>query len=181
MASATKLSRSRQPAVPVFCCQGLGTTRHTPHLDRSKHWNGWPWPLPECSTDATRQVSVCVCVCCAQDSWNWPLQEILAISRFIGRSRLSSWSGVPQAASHIPCQGCISQFGLPPKRPWPPIPDDPPTGLQMTFHASVRQIIQIDEIRATGVPFLLGAVSFAAIGWMGLENAKLSSGRLKHR
>ena len=42
----------------------------------------------------------------------------------------------------------------------------------MTFHASVRQIIQIDEIRATGVPFLLGAVSFAAIGWMGLQNAK---------
>ncbi|CAE7580973.1 unnamed protein product [Symbiodinium natans] len=39
-------------------------------------------------------------------------------------------------------KGCISQFGLPPKRPWPPIPDDPPTG----------------------VPFLLGAVSFAAIG-----------------
>ena len=25
-------------------------------------------------------------------------------------------------------QGCIVQFGLPPKRMWAPIPDDPPTG-----------------------------------------------------
>lgn len=39
-------------------------------------------------------------------------------------------------------KGCIVQFGLPAKRHWPPIPDDPPTG----------------------VPFLLGAVSFAAVG-----------------
>ena len=34
------------------------------------------------------------------------------------------------------------QFGLPPKRELPAIPDDPPTG----------------------VPFLLGAVAFAAVG-----------------
>jgi len=46
-------------------------------------------------------------------------------------------------------KGCIVQFGLPAKRPWPPIPDDPPTG----------------------VPFLLGAVSFAAIG----ENTRRST------
>lgn len=39
-------------------------------------------------------------------------------------------------------KGCIVQFGLPAKRHWPPIADDPPTG----------------------VPFLLGAVSFAAVG-----------------
>jgi len=38
--------------------------------------------------------------------------------------------------------GCIAQFGLPSKRQWDPIPDDPPSG----------------------VPFLLGAVSFAAVG-----------------
>jgi len=46
-------------------------------------------------------------------------------------------------------KGCIVQFGLPAKRQWPPIPDDPPTG----------------------VPFLLGAVSFAAIG----ENTRRST------
>jgi len=46
-------------------------------------------------------------------------------------------------------KGCIVQFGLPAKRVWPPIPDDPPTG----------------------VPFLLGAVSFAAIG----ENTRRST------
>lgn len=46
-------------------------------------------------------------------------------------------------------KGCIVQFGLPAKRQWPPIPDDP----------------------ATGVPFLLGAVSFAAIG----ENSRKST------
>jgi len=39
-------------------------------------------------------------------------------------------------------KGCIAQFGLPARHQWPPIPDDPPTG----------------------VPFLLGAVSFAAVG-----------------
>mmetsp|Transcript_57763 Transcript_57763/g.137503 ORF Transcript_57763/g.137503 Transcript_57763/m.137503 type:complete len:878 (-) Transcript_57763:90-2723(-) len=39
-------------------------------------------------------------------------------------------------------KGCIAQFGLPAKRRWEPIPDDPPAG----------------------VPFLLGAVSFAAAG-----------------
>jgi len=39
-------------------------------------------------------------------------------------------------------KGCIAQFGLPAKRRWDPIPDDPPIG----------------------VPFLLGAVSFAAAG-----------------
>lgn len=39
-------------------------------------------------------------------------------------------------------KGCLAQFGLPAKRPWPPLPDDPPTG----------------------VPFLLGAVCFAAVG-----------------
>lgn len=38
--------------------------------------------------------------------------------------------------------GCIAQFGLPSKRQWDPIPDDPPSG----------------------VPFLMGAVSFAAVG-----------------
>eukprot|EP00930_Biecheleria_cincta_P084698 TRINITY_DN74149_c0_g1_i1.p1 TRINITY_DN74149_c0_g1~~TRINITY_DN74149_c0_g1_i1.p1 ORF type:complete len:617 (+),score=108.82 TRINITY_DN74149_c0_g1_i1:120-1970(+) len=46
-------------------------------------------------------------------------------------------------------KGCIVQFGLPAKRHWPPIPDDPPTG----------------------VPFLLGAVSFAAVG----ENTRRST------
>mmetsp|Transcript_98395 Transcript_98395/g.212161 ORF Transcript_98395/g.212161 Transcript_98395/m.212161 type:complete len:468 (-) Transcript_98395:140-1543(-) len=46
-------------------------------------------------------------------------------------------------------KGCIVQFGLPAKRYWPPLPDDPPTG----------------------VPFLLGAVSFAAIG----ENSRRST------
>jgi len=39
-------------------------------------------------------------------------------------------------------KGCLAQFGLPPRRQWPPLPDDPPTG----------------------VPFLLGAVCFAAVG-----------------
>lgn len=46
-------------------------------------------------------------------------------------------------------EGCIAQFGLPAKRKWDPIPDDPPTG----------------------VPFLLGAVSFAAVG----ENSRKST------
>mmetsp|Transcript_90034 Transcript_90034/g.226514 ORF Transcript_90034/g.226514 Transcript_90034/m.226514 type:complete len:581 (+) Transcript_90034:167-1909(+) len=39
-------------------------------------------------------------------------------------------------------KGCLAQFGLPAKRQWPPLPDDKPTG----------------------VPFLLGAVCFAAVG-----------------
>eukprot|EP00418_Pyrodinium_bahamense_P037430 CAMPEP_0179192576 /NCGR_PEP_ID=MMETSP0796-20121207/95686_1 /TAXON_ID=73915 /ORGANISM="Pyrodinium bahamense, Strain pbaha01" /LENGTH=659 /DNA_ID=CAMNT_0020896861 /DNA_START=56 /DNA_END=2035 /DNA_ORIENTATION=+ len=39
-------------------------------------------------------------------------------------------------------KGCLAQFGLPAKRQWQPLPDDPPTG----------------------VPFLLGAVCFAAVG-----------------
>jgi len=39
-------------------------------------------------------------------------------------------------------KGCLAQFGLPARRLWPPLPDDPPTG----------------------VPFLLGAVCFAAAG-----------------
>eukprot|EP00401_Gymnodinium_catenatum_P003142 CAMPEP_0117459670 /NCGR_PEP_ID=MMETSP0784-20121206/1601_1 /TAXON_ID=39447 /ORGANISM="" /LENGTH=899 /DNA_ID=CAMNT_0005253297 /DNA_START=37 /DNA_END=2733 /DNA_ORIENTATION=+ len=39
-------------------------------------------------------------------------------------------------------RGCLAQFGLPARRLWPPLPDDP----------------------ATGVPFLLGAVCFAAVG-----------------
>lgn len=41
-------------------------------------------------------------------------------------------------------KGCLAQFGLPARRPWPPLPDDPRVG--------------------TGVPFLLGAVCFAAVG-----------------
>lgn len=39
-------------------------------------------------------------------------------------------------------KGCLAQFGLPTRRQWPPLPDDP----------------------STGVPFLLGAVCFAAVG-----------------
>lgn len=39
-------------------------------------------------------------------------------------------------------KGCLAQFGLPAKRQWQPLPDDPPTA----------------------VPFLLGAVCFAAVG-----------------
>mmetsp|Transcript_2667 Transcript_2667/g.6344 ORF Transcript_2667/g.6344 Transcript_2667/m.6344 type:complete len:455 (-) Transcript_2667:504-1868(-) len=39
-------------------------------------------------------------------------------------------------------RGCLAQFGLPARRQWPPLPDDAPTG----------------------VPFLLGAVCFAAVG-----------------
>ncbi|CAK8999830.1 unnamed protein product [Durusdinium trenchii] len=46
-------------------------------------------------------------------------------------------------------RGCLSQFGLPAKRQWPPLPDDP----------------------KTGVPFLLGAVCFAAAG----ENSRKST------
>lgn len=42
-------------------------------------------------------------------------------------------------ASHLLCEpigaffvakGCIVQFGLPPKRSWSPLPDDPPTGMR---------------------------------------------------
>ncbi|CAE8730027.1 unnamed protein product, partial [Polarella glacialis] len=39
-------------------------------------------------------------------------------------------------------KGCLAQFGLPARRQWPPLQDDAPTG----------------------VPFLLGAVCFAAVG-----------------
>eukprot|EP00434_Breviolum_minutum_P015921 symbB.v1.2.014032.t1/scaffold994.1/size146050/8 len=46
-------------------------------------------------------------------------------------------------------RGCLAQFGLPAKRQWPPLPDDP----------------------KTGVPFLLGAVCFAAAG----ENSRKST------
>ncbi|CAJ1446226.1 unnamed protein product, partial [Effrenium voratum] len=46
-------------------------------------------------------------------------------------------------------RGCLAQFGLPAKRQWPPLPDD----------------------AQTGVPFLLGAVCFAAAG----ENSRKST------
>ncbi|CAK9074681.1 unnamed protein product [Durusdinium trenchii] len=55
---------------------------------------------------------------------------------------LASAGDLTDLAFYRAIQGCIVQFGLPPKRSWSPLPDDPPTG----------------------VPFLLGAVSFAAVG-----------------
>ena len=100
-----------KPAVPVIiCCQGLGTTWHAPHLDIIlQHKNGWPSPLQRLQHGRYKMNDcACVRVCvCAQDSWNWPLQEISAISLFIGRSRqLSSWSRVLQACPlpglHLP-------------------------------------------------------------------------------
>eukprot|EP00435_Cladocopium_sp_Y103_P040710 s1613_g11.t1 len=59
--------------------------------------------------------------------------------RFI---ELVSGGDLTNLAFYRAIQGCIVQFGLPPKRMWAPIPDDPPTG----------------------VPFLQGAVSFASVG-----------------
>lgn len=46
-------------------------------------------------------------------------------------------------------RGCLAQFGLPARREWPPLPDDPPCN----------------------VPFLFGAVCFAAVG----ENSRRST------
>jgi len=66
--------------------------------------------------------------------------------RFLDLAHAGDFS---ELAFYRAIKGCIVQFGLPAKRPWPPIPDDPPTG----------------------VPFLLGAVSFAAIG----ENTRRST------
>jgi len=62
---------------------------------------------------------------------------------------LAAAGDLSELAFYRAIKGCIVQFGLPAKRLWPPIPDDPPTG----------------------VPFLLGAVSFAAIG----ENTRRST------
>jgi cyclophilin family peptidyl-prolyl cis-trans isomerase len=62
---------------------------------------------------------------------------------------LAAAGDLRELAFYRAIKGCIVQFGLPAKRHWPPIPDDPPTG----------------------VPFLLGAVSFAAIG----ENTRRST------
>mmetsp|Transcript_18727 Transcript_18727/g.33891 ORF Transcript_18727/g.33891 Transcript_18727/m.33891 type:complete len:620 (+) Transcript_18727:142-2001(+) len=62
---------------------------------------------------------------------------------------LAAAGDLNELAFYRAIKGCIVQFGLPPKRIWPPIPDDPPTG----------------------VPFLLGAVSFAAVG----ENTRKST------
>jgi len=63
----------------------------------------------------------------------------LGTRRFL---ELAHSGDLTELAFYRAIKGCIVQFGLPAKRPWPCIPDDPPTG----------------------VPFLLGAVSFAAIG-----------------
>lgn len=62
---------------------------------------------------------------------------------------LAAAGDLNELAFYRAIKGCIVQFGLPAKRPWPPIPDDAPTG----------------------VPFLLGAVSFAAVG----ENSRKST------
>lgn len=62
---------------------------------------------------------------------------------------LAAAGDLNELAFYRAIKGCIVQFGLPARRPWPPIPDDPPTG----------------------VPFLLGAVSFAAVG----ENSRKST------
>eukprot|EP00927_Polykrikos_kofoidii_P033374 TRINITY_DN2821_c0_g1_i1.p1 TRINITY_DN2821_c0_g1~~TRINITY_DN2821_c0_g1_i1.p1 ORF type:complete len:625 (-),score=83.73 TRINITY_DN2821_c0_g1_i1:127-2001(-) len=63
--------------------------------------------------------------------------------------RLAASGDLADLSFYRSIKSCIAQFGLPIKRQWPPIPDDPPTG----------------------VPFLLGAVSFAAIG----ENSRKST------
>lgn len=62
---------------------------------------------------------------------------------------LAAAGDLAELAFYRAIKGCIAQFGLPARRAWPPIPDDPPTG----------------------VPFLLGAISFAAIG----ENSRKST------
>eukprot|EP00929_Paragymnodinium_shiwhaense_P043990 TRINITY_DN22572_c0_g1_i1.p1 TRINITY_DN22572_c0_g1~~TRINITY_DN22572_c0_g1_i1.p1 ORF type:complete len:785 (-),score=161.87 TRINITY_DN22572_c0_g1_i1:115-2469(-) len=55
---------------------------------------------------------------------------------------LAASGDLNELAFYRAIKGCIAQFGLPAKRQWPAIPDDP----------------------ASGVPFLLGAISFAAVG-----------------
>lgn len=55
---------------------------------------------------------------------------------------LAACGDLDDLAFYRAVRGYLVQFGLPAKRMWPPIPDDP----------------------ATNVPFLLGAVCFAAIG-----------------
>lgn len=55
---------------------------------------------------------------------------------------LAAAGDLDELAFYRAVKDCMAQFGLPAKRTWPPIPDDPPTG----------------------VPFLLGAVCFAAVG-----------------
>merc|ERR1740123_2793721 len=62
---------------------------------------------------------------------------------------LASSGDLDNLAFYRSIGGCIAQFGLPTKRKWSPVPDDPPTG----------------------VPFLLGAVSLAASG----ENSRKST------
>eukprot|EP00931_Biecheleriopsis_adriatica_P061045 TRINITY_DN3668_c1_g1_i1.p1 TRINITY_DN3668_c1_g1~~TRINITY_DN3668_c1_g1_i1.p1 ORF type:complete len:635 (+),score=168.31 TRINITY_DN3668_c1_g1_i1:90-1994(+) len=62
---------------------------------------------------------------------------------------LASAGDLDDLAFYRSIKGCIVQFGLPAKRLWPPIPDDP----------------------RAGIPFLLGAVSFAAVG----ENTRRST------
>ena len=62
---------------------------------------------------------------------------------------LAAAGDLHELAFYRAIEGCIVQFGLPAKRPWPPIPNDPPTG----------------------VPFSLGAVGFAAVG----ENSRKST------
>jgi len=53
---------------------------------------------------------------------------------------LAACGDLDDLAFYRSIKGCLAQFGLPTKRQWPPIPDDPPCD----------------------VPFLLGAVCFAA-------------------
>eukprot|EP00927_Polykrikos_kofoidii_P076495 TRINITY_DN7357_c0_g1_i2.p1 TRINITY_DN7357_c0_g1~~TRINITY_DN7357_c0_g1_i2.p1 ORF type:complete len:847 (-),score=116.52 TRINITY_DN7357_c0_g1_i2:115-2655(-) len=55
---------------------------------------------------------------------------------------LAACGDLEELAFYRSVKGCLAQFGLPARRHWPPLPDDPPTG----------------------VPFLLGAVCFAAVG-----------------
>lgn len=55
---------------------------------------------------------------------------------------LARCGDIADLAFYRAVKGCLVQFGLPPKRVWPPIEDDP----------------------SSGVPFLLGAIGFAAVG-----------------
>lgn len=111
-------------------------------VDKSEEDSRDPFPQDKLNIEALRPVMQLVRLDTTVGSIDIILRHDWAphgASRFI---ELVSGGDLTNLAFYRAIQGCIVQFGLPPKRMWAPIPDDPPTG----------------------VPFLPGAVSFASVG-----------------
>lgn len=134
-------SRGQSPAGPPFFEEQVASPPSSMEL-RSPLQTGPPQPISSAVAYTVRlDTTVGVIDIIVRPDW-----APHGARRFLD---LAAHGDLDDLAFYRSVKGCLAQFGLPARRPWPQLPDDPPTG----------------------VPFLLGAVCFAAVG----ENSRKST------